>query len=162
MIVGLISDAHGLLPPEVLKLFRQVDHILYAGDAVRPEVLSDLATLAPLDAVWGNVDGPDVRTRAKESVRVDLGGVRFAMAHGHLVSPRFDLLLDEFPDADVIVHGHSHRPRLDRVAGRWLVNPGAARSPRGGSPPSVALAEIRDGGVRFSHLALPDGRRFTP
>jgi uncharacterized protein len=162
MRVGLVSDVHGWLPPALFELLRGADRILFAGDVERPELLADLEAIAPVDAVWGNSDGPDVRAITREELVVDLEGARFAIAHGHRVAPRFDLLLDRFPDADVVVHGHSHVPSRRRVGERWLVNPGSAGRARDGWPSSVALAEVRDGRARFTHLALPDGRPFDP
>lgn len=162
MRIGLISDIHGWLRPEVFELFDGVDHILFAGDVERPELLDDLEAIAPLDAVWGNVDGAGVRSRTSESVEVDLAGVRFAVSHGHRVAPRFEELLRAYPTADVVVHGHSHVPRRDRFGTRWLVNPGAASEGRHGRPASVAVAELDAGSVRITHLALPDGEPFSP
>ncbi len=160
MRIGLVSDLHGELPPPVFDLLAGVDRILFAGDAERAELLTDLEAIAPVAAVWGNVDGPEVRAAAREELQVKLGGLRFAVAHGHRVAPRFELLLARFPDAHVVVHGHSHLPAARRIGGRWLVNPGSARLPRGGWPPSVARVEVRRADVRVVHLSLTDGRAF--
>lgn len=160
--IGLISDIHGILRPEVFELFAEVDRILFAGDAGRIEPIEDLRTIAPIDAVWGNVDGSEIRAVTRESVEIEVEGVRFAVTHGHRVDPRYELLLDRFPAADVIVHGHTHRPAVRRVGARWIVNPGAASSGRGGSPPSLAIATVRERRVEFLHLELPGGRSFQP
>lgn len=162
MRIGLVSDIHGTIPRELFERLRGVDRILFAGDAERPESLGDLAALARVDAVWGNVDGPDVRAVTREELVVEVGGVRFAVAHGHRVAPRFEQLLERFPDAAVVVHGHSHVPSRRELDGRWLVNPGAVRMPRGSWPASVAIAEVEDGGVRIVHLTLADGLPFDP
>jgi putative phosphoesterase len=160
--IGLISDIHGRLRPEVFELLQGVDRILFAGDVERLELLDELESIAPLDAVWGNVDGPDIRRWTRESVEVEVGGVMFAVTHGDQVHPRYELLLERFPAADVIVHGHTHRPKRERFGSRWIVNPGAATKARGDYPPSVAVAELADGEVHFVHLALPGGEAFTP
>jgi putative phosphoesterase len=160
MRIGLVSDLHGQLPSPVFDLLAGVDRILCAGDVERAELLTDLEAIAPVSAVWGNVDGPEVRAASREELSLRLEGIRFAVAHGHRVAPRFELLLARFPDADVVVHGHSHVPASRVLGGRRLVNPGSARLPRGGWPPSVALAEIGRDGLRVVHLALPDGRAF--
>jgi len=160
--IGLISDLHGTLRPEVFDLLRGVDRILYAGDVERLELLDDLEAIAPLDAVWGNVDGPEIRMWTRESLEVELEGVRFAVTHGHRVDPDYGLLLKRFPAADVIVHGHTHRPKREKVGNRWIVNPGAASKGRGGDPASLAIATLRPGSVEFVHLALPGGVAFTP
>ena len=160
--VGLISDIHGKLRAEVFDLLGGVDRILFAGDVERLELLDELEVIAPLDAVWGNVDGHETRRWTAESVELELEGVHFAVTHGDLVAPNFDSLLRLFPTADVIVHGHSHVPRCDRRGRRWLVNPGAATKPRSGHPASVAIARVEDGEVEITHLSLADGAPFTP
>ncbi len=162
MRVGLISDIHGRLRAEVFDLFAGVDRILFAGDVERIELLDELEVLAPVNAVWGNVDGHEVRRHTAASLEIEFEQVRFAVTHGDLVSPQFDILLRAFPTADVIVHGHSHVPRCDCHGGRWLVNPGAVTKPRAGHPASVAIAEVEDGRVEFTHLSLPDGTPFSP
>ena len=160
--IGLISDLHGRLRPEVFDLLNGVDRILYAGDVERLDLLDDLEAIAPLDAVWGNVDGPEIRQWTRESLEVEFEGVRFAVIHGHRVAPDFGLLLKQFPAADVIVHGHTHRPKQEKLENRWIVNPGAASKGRGGDPPSLAIATVHRGSVKFVHLALPGGEAFTP
>lgn len=159
MRIGLISDTHGQLRPEVFERLAGVDHILHAGDVGGPEILADLEALAPVAAVWGNTDGWDLRDHATASFEVDLGGVRFAVAHGHRVA-RFDHLRNEFPDARAIVHGHSHVPRADRVGDTWMLNPGSAGPGGEGWPPSVALVELSDGDLDVVHLDVATGRRF--
>lgn len=165
MRVGLISDTHGHLRPEVFERLAGVDRILHAGDVGGPEILSDLAALAPVAAVWGNTDGWALRGIVREHAEVEVEGVRFAVVHGHRVST-FETLLEQFPGADVIVHGHSHVPRCDRVAGRWLLNPGSAGPGGQGWAPSLAIATIdaaggTDGAVldrlEIVHLDLRTG-----
>lgn len=143
---GVVSDTHGLLRPEVLRLFLGVDLILHAGDVGDPRILTDLAAVAPLRAVWGNVDGWDVRRETEEEVRLEVGGVSVAVAHGHRV-PEHDRLLDRHPDARVVIHGHTHRPKVDRRADeRLLLNPGSAGPKRFGKPVTAALLRLRPGG----------------
>jgi putative phosphoesterase len=145
MRVGLISDTHGHLRSEVFERLAGVDRILHAGDIGGPEIVSDLAALAPVAAVWGNTDGWALRDIVPEHAEMEVEGVRFAVAHGHRV-PTFEKLLEQFPAADVIVHGHSHVPRCDRVAGRWLLNPGSAGPGGQGWAPSLAIATIDEVG----------------
>lgn len=159
MRVGLISDTHGLLRPEIFERLAGVDRILHAGDVGGPDILADLEALAPVAAVWGNTDGWDLRGHATASVEVELAGVRFAVAHGHRVA-RFELLRAEFPDAGAIVHGHSHVPRADRIGETWMLNPGSAGPGGEGWPPSVAVVDVRDGALDVVHLDVATGRAF--
>lgn len=132
MLLGILSDTHGFFHPELEEVLSGVDLILHAGDVGTPEVLARLEALAPVRAVFGNIDGAAVRRRAPEHQRFTAAGLRFWMTHigGH---PRRwapgvgAQLRQERPD--VFVCGHSHILRIERVAslGRMLyVNPGAA------------------------------------
>ena len=162
MRVGLISDTHGHLRPEVFDRFAGVDHILHAGDVGPPTVLADLAGLAPVSAVWGNTDGWDVRALTTETLVVELSSVRFGVAHGHTVAG-FDHLPGLFDRPDVIVHGHSHVPRADAEGGILVVNPGSAGPGGEGWPPTIAVAEISpDHSVAIVHLEVASGRILHP
>ncbi|TFG66954.1 MAG: metallophosphoesterase [Gemmatimonadales bacterium] len=156
MRIGLIGDTHGYLRAEVFKLFRGVDHILHAGDVGTPDILTDLQTIAPVTAVWGNTDGFDVRACTVGEAEVELGGVCFALAHGHRVA-EFNQLADVFPRAVAIVHGHSHVPRNDLVNSVRMLNPGSAGPGGVGWAPSVAIVEIQDGAINVVHLDVATG-----
>ncbi len=141
--VGLISDTHGKLRPEVFDLFEGVDAILHAGDVGDPSILAELATIAPVHAVHGNTDDYDIRAVAGESVAVGLGGRRIVVVHGHLFgSPTPFNLRAAFPDCDVIVYGHTHKPLIDASARPLVVNPGAAGAARFRLKPSVAILDL--------------------
>ena len=145
IVVGLISDTHGLVRPEVAKAFAGVQLILHAGDVGGSSVLAKLATIAPVEAVYGNVDDPhDPALRAERSVT--LGGVTIHVSHGHeLKSPTPALALGRY-HGDVIVFGHTHRALIVRAgANRTAVNPGAAGPRRFDLQPSVARVTIRGG-----------------
>jgi len=159
--VGVISDTHGFLRSEVFEAFADVDRILHAGDVGDPAILLDLGVLAPVTAVWGNVDGAAVRGECPESAEVEVGGVRFALLHGHQATD-YDGLPGRFPDADVVVHGHSHLPALRRVDGTVILNPGSAGPRRFGKPVTLATVTVRAGRPSVQHLDLQTGKVFTP
>ncbi|MGD8699378.1 MAG: metallophosphoesterase family protein, partial [Gemmatimonadales bacterium] len=71
MLIGLISDTHGLLRNEVYRVFEHVDAIVHAGDVGDPSILTELEVIAPVHAVFGNVDGLDLRERARETVELE-------------------------------------------------------------------------------------------
>ena len=156
MRIGLLSDTHGYLRPEVFSLFRGVDQILHAGDVGTPSILTDLKTIAPVTAVWGNTDGFDVRACTTGESEVELAGMCFALVHGHRVA-EFDQLADMFPRASAIVHGHSHVPRDDLVNRIRMLNPGSAGPGGVGWAPSVAIVEVQDGFMNVSHLDVATG-----
>lgn len=146
MRVGIISDTHGLLRPEVFPVFEGVEHILHAGDIGPPDLLVELEAIAPVTAVWGNTDGRGVRARVPEVARVELGGVPVVVLHGmQLGSPTAAKAAAAYPDAELVVFGHSHRPVVERVGAVLAVNPGSAGPRRFRDPATVALAELLPG-----------------
>lgn len=143
--IGLISDTHGSLRPEVFGAIEGVDRILHAGDVGPPDILTELEAIAPVTAVWGNTDGFDIRTVAAEVATVEVEGWRVVVVHGHQVgSPTPDLLRSAHPDADIIVYGHTHRPLVDEggEGEALVVNPGAAGPARFDLRPSVAVLTV--------------------
>ncbi|MGH7648442.1 MAG: metallophosphoesterase family protein, partial [Gemmatimonadaceae bacterium] len=116
-----------------------------AGDVGGDEVLDELALIAPVDAVYGNMDPTDDPRLPREVVR-DVGGIRIHVSHGHeLGQPKPKQLAARY-DGHVLVYGHTHRALISRVDSRLVVNPGAAGPRRFDLLPSVARLTI-DGGV---------------
>src|SRR5512143_3819351 len=102
MRLGIISDTHGLLRPEVFEVFQDVDRILHAGDIGPLDLLTELEAIAPVTAVYGNTDGFDVRARVPGVVETRIEGLDFVLLHGdQLGSPTPDKLHQAFPGADV-------------------------------------------------------------
>lgn len=147
MRLGIISDTHGLLRPEVLDVFSRVDQILHGGDVGSLMVLDELGKLAPVAAVYGNVDGLEVRSRCPQVARLELDGFTVVVTHGdQFGSPTPEILHREFPDAEIIVYGHTHRALLELVDKTVTVmNPGSAGAARFGIPPSVGIMELEPG-----------------
>jgi uncharacterized protein len=147
MRLGVISDTHGLLRPEVFEAFAQVDHILHAGDVGPLQLINDLEALAPVTAVYGNTDGEEVRRRFPQVAMVELDGFDIVVTHGdQLGSPTPEGLNAAFPQAQIIVYGHTHRPLLTVVdVVVTVMNPGGAGHRRFGLPPSVGILELEPG-----------------
>ena len=155
-LIGLISDTHGHLRPEVFRAFDGVDRILHAGDAENADILADLDAIAPTTSVWGNVDGPAIQALASEEATIRVDGLTVALIHGHQVHPAYESLVARFPDARVIVHGHTHVPRCLAVGDALVVNPGAAGRALKGYPPTVALLEVTGGEPSVRHVELAE------
>lgn len=147
MRLGIIADTHGLLRPEVLEVFAKVDHILHGGDVGPAEILARLEALAPVTAVFGNTDGYEIRRRCPRVAQIELDGFFITVTHGdQFGSPNPQILHEEFPDADIIVYGHTHEARLELVDRTVTVmNPGAAGPVRFNSVPSVGIMELETG-----------------
>jgi putative phosphoesterase len=135
--IGLISDTHGLLRPEAVDVLRGSDFIVHAGD-IGEDVLEPLATIAPVTAVRGNND------RAPWAERIaEMEQLRFGQVTLHVLHDLADLRLDpKAAGIDVVVTGHSHRPKVERRSGVLYVNPGSAGPVRFNLPISVALMQV--------------------
>lgn len=143
-LIGLISDTHGLLRPEVHEALAGVELILHAGDVGDDELLDELELIAPVQAVYGNTDAPD-RPRLAAERSVTVGGLAIHVSHGHeLGRPTPEALLGRYA-GDVLVYGHTHRQLVARAGGRLVVNPGAAGARRFDLLASVARLTIRSG-----------------
>ena len=143
-VIGLVSDTHGLVRPDIFSALDGVELILHAGDVGRADVLAELATIAPVHAVAGNTDPPGT-PGLPDSVEREIDGVRIHVSHGHeLGRPTPERLLAAYPH-DVIVYGHTHRQLITRADGRLVINPGAAGPRRFSLMPSVARLAIENG-----------------
>lgn len=148
LVVGLISDTHGLVRPEALAALRGSRHIVHAGDIGDPAVLDALARIAPVTAVRGNNDrGPWAR-KLPETETIELAGARIYVLH--------DLSqLDLDPAAagiDIVIAGHSHRPVSELRGGVLYLNPGSAGPRRFKLPVTVARLALPARRVRFKSL----------
>jgi putative phosphoesterase len=147
MRLGVISDTHGLLRPQVFEIFREVDHILHGGDVGPEELLIELRALAPVTAVYGNTDDSELRAKLPQVAELELEGFSIVVTHGdQFGSPSPAVLHEAFPNAEIIIFGHSHRPLLQLVDKTVTVmNPGGAGASRFGILPSVGILELEPG-----------------
>ena len=158
MRLGIISDTHGLLWPQVHEIFKQVDRILHAGDVggEGTDILDELALIAPVTAVYGNVDGA-LRGRLNGTAEEMIDGFRFVITHGHELGARVtpEHLKERFGDADVIVFGHTHKAVIrDFPDFSVAINPGSAGPRRFKDPVTVAIMETEPG--------IPPRARIVP
>ena len=141
VLLGVISDTHGLLRPEALKALAGVDHIIHAGDVGGPEILQALKAIAPVDVVCGNTDGGAWTQGLPRTQVVEVGGVTLYVLH--------DLDdLDLSPEGagfGAVITGHTHMPEVRRERGVLFLNPGSAGPIRGSKPVSLALVEVAGG-----------------
>lgn len=148
--VGLLSDTHGLLRPEVLDTLRGCDRILHAGDVGDDGVLRALSALAPVTAVAGNCDvAPWARDLPKETLS-EVAGVWIALVHDLATLS----LVPAAAGVRVVVHGHSHRPAIGEHGGVLYVNPGSAGPRRFTLPVTAARLHVADGRVEAKLLPL--------
>ena len=138
IVVGVISDTHGHLYPEVVERLKGVDHIIHAGDVGSWEVLRALRAIAPVTAVRGNVDLGGWADSLPSRVEVELGGVRVVVGH---VAPRADGACVAGQPV-IVVAGHSHIADRQMRGGVLFINPGSAGPRRFGRPRTMMRMEI--------------------
>jgi putative phosphoesterase len=150
LLVGVISDTHGLLRPQALDALRGADLIIHAGDVGRPEVLDPLRALAPTQAVRGNVDTGRWAQRLPVSEMVDVGGLTFYVLHDIA-----ELDLDP-PTAGfaAVIFGHSHKPSIETRDGVLYLNPGSAGPRRFTLPVSLARVTVSRGALQPELVTL--------
>jgi uncharacterized protein len=138
MVIGVLSDTHGLLRPELLPALARVDHILHAGDVGDPNILTELARIAPITAIRGNIDthGPCALLPATEAI--ELAGCLIYIVHS-----LDDLDLNpQAASIGVVLYGHSHQPSIEHRHSVLYLNPGSAGPRRFNLPITYALLRI--------------------
>lgn len=150
IVIGVISDTHGLLRPEALAALQGAQHIIHAGDVGAAEILAELANVAPVTAIRGNVDKEAWAHRLLETEIVEIGGVSIYVLH--------DLAqLDLKPEAagfNVVISGHSHVPKQETRNGVLYFNPGSAGPRRFKLPVTVGRLVISEGKIKAEILVL--------
>ena len=138
MKIGIISDTHGLLRPEAAACLAGVGHILHAGDIGSPDVIAALREIAPVSAIRGNIDRGDWATGWPESLTIALAGRTF-----HLIHNVNEIALDPAAAGiDIVVSGHSHKPKIETRDGVLYLNPGSAGPRRFTLPIALATLEL--------------------
>jgi putative phosphoesterase len=151
--IGVISDTHGFLDPQIKRIFTGVDHILHAGDVGDAFITFELEQIAPVTVVLGNTD---LGLTFKETEVVALAEKKF-LVH-HIVNPRAlhdklqARLARERPDA--VIFGHTHKKFAETVNGVFFFNPGYAGKPKFGTERSVAFLHADGNGFRHEFVAL--------
>jgi putative phosphoesterase len=147
-LVGVISDTHGHLPPEGMKVFENADLIIHAGDIGKPEILHTLRGVAPVCAVRGNMDSGGWARRLPEKEIVEIGEVLLYVLHDG-----YDLDVDPAAAGlGAVITGHTHKPLIERRAGVLFLNPGSAGPYK--SPATVALLRVRGESLEAELVAL--------
>jgi uncharacterized protein len=153
MLIGILSDTHNYFHPELPTYLKDTHLILHAGDIGTPEVLDRLEAIAPVRAVWGNIDGQNIRRRVPEHQHFDIEGLSFWMTHIGGRPGRWEKgigpALRRSPP-DVFICGHSHILRVERVpelSGMLFINPGAAGQQGFHQVKTCIRLEIADGAL---------------
>jgi putative phosphoesterase len=138
MILGLVSDTHGLLRESALRALQNTGRIIHAGDVGDPKILEALDKVAPVTAVRGNVDTAEWATKLPPTTMVEIGVVRLYVLHNVK-----ELKLNAIPSGvSIIVSGHSHKPGQATRNGVLYINPGSAGPRRFNLPTTVARLDL--------------------
>ncbi|HTW61613.1 MAG TPA: metallophosphoesterase family protein [Terracidiphilus sp.] len=138
MKIGVVSDTHGLLRPEVLPALKGVERILHLGDVGRSEILSELAKIAPVTAVRGNVDREGACARLPETEVVEIEGRYIYMLHD-VKTLHLDPAAAKFA---AVLSGHTHVPNFHTKKGVLYFNPGSCGPRRFELPVTVGLLTV--------------------
>ncbi len=153
MKIGLISDTHGWLDPQILEHFEGVERILHAGDIGGWEILNSLYDIAPVTAVLGNTDfGLDCR----ETESVEIGDIHFFVHHivnPHALEHSLAKSIQK-READVVIFGHTHKKFDETINGVRFINPGYSGRPRYGVSRSIALLELDSNGIHVEWIQM--------
>lgn len=140
MRVGVISDTHGLLRDEAIDRLTGVDHVIHAGDIGDVQIIEDLRRIAPTTAIRGNNDTAEWASHYPSEGRIELAGRMLYVLH--------DLKKLSVDPAemgyDVVISGHSHKPKIEEVDGVLYLNPGSAGASRFSLPITIATLDLSD------------------
>jgi uncharacterized protein len=150
MLIGVISDTHGLLRPEALAALRGSDHIIHAGDIGDPTILDQLAEIAPVTAVRGNVDRESWAKSIPETDILEIDGISIYVLH---ILDNLDLKPAP-AGISAVIYGHSHVPKQEIKGGVLYFNPGSAGARRFKLPVTVGKLIVDAGKVRGEIIQL--------
>lgn len=159
--IGIISDTHvpsraRRVPDATLRHFEDVELIVHAGDLSTLAVLDQLSAYAPVEAVQGNVEQPEVLATLPIKRELVVGGIAIGIVHILGERKRYARnARHEFPSARVVIFGHSHIPYIEDAGGLFLLNPGSATDRRAQPLCTIAVLTIEDGQPRAEIIALP-------
>lgn len=162
MLIGVLSDTHlprrgRELPMVLLETLEKADLILHAGDFTTLSVLQRLKDLAPVKAVYGNVDSDDILETLNQSEEFCLEGLSIGLIHGFGTrGTTKSRVMEAFPFAQCIIYGHSHVPGIEISGSQLLFNPGSPTDKRTAAFPTYGLLSIKPGILTAEIISLPD------
>ncbi len=154
MIIGVISDTHGLLRPEALAALHGSAYIIHAGDIGDPDIMKELGEIAPVTAIRGNVDREVWARKVPATNVLEVGGISIYVLHNLQE-------LDLKPAAAgfaVVVYGHSHVPKQETKNGVLYFNPGSAGPRRFQLPVTIGRLKVKDGKVSGEIVEIVSGK----
>ena len=146
--IGIISDTHGLLRPEILEILKDCDCIIHAGDVNKPEILDTLRMMGSIYVVRGNND-KDWAENLRTSLSFTIAGVKFFMVHN-----KKDVAWD-LKDTQIVIFGHTHTYFEKMIDDRLWLNPGSCGRSRFGQEPTMAVLSVDNKSWKIEKINLP-------
>ena len=148
MKIGIISDTHGLLRPQVLTALEGCDYILHCGDINKPEIIEELEKIAPVYVVRGNND-KEWAEHITQFLDFDLAGLKIYMTHKKKDLP------DDLSGYDLVVFGHSHKYSENWLGKTLLLNPGSCGPRRFDQAITLAVIDVSDKNMTVTAIEIP-------
>lgn len=167
MHIGVLSDTHlpkrgRDLPAKLLIYLEKMDLVIHAGDFTGLSILRRLENLAPVRAVYGNVDSEEITAILNEKEEFCLEGLHFGLIHGSGGrGTTRSRALEAFPGADCIIFGHSHIPGMEHINNKLLINPGSPTDKRTNPFYTYGVFSLESGALNAELLILPDNERLA-
>ncbi len=138
--IGIISDTHGMIHPNIFKVFKDVDLIIHAGDIVGENILTDLGTISEILAVSGNMDIDSLSEKLNEEIDMEVDGIKINISH------KTEIPIKGY---NVVIRGHTHKPVINSFGKTLFINPGSANKEKSIpiGKPSVAILQIDKGKI---------------
>lgn len=159
--IGIIADTHGLFDSTIVQHFHGVNHIIHAGDIGKRSVIEQLAAIAPVTAVSGNVDAYEESGFPRE-IMIELAGLKLVVRHvlyeGGQLTKEGRAVLDRTRPA-ICIFGHTHRPKNEWLGDTLLFNPGSAGPKRFKLPRGIGIITVQNGSIEPTLIALNEGVR---
>jgi putative phosphoesterase len=155
MKIGVLSDTHGHLSPEIFHFFKNVNHIIHAGDIGDHNIIEKLKTVSPVSAIYGNIDRYPVTSMYKNKLFVKLAGKKIFIIHeiGNIKRISYQLFKNDIKP-DIVIYGHTHKPKVDTYRNILYLNPGSASKPRPGKFSTVVILTIEDDTIDHQFIEI--------
>jgi hypothetical protein len=150
MLIGIISDTHGLLRPEAPVALQGSDRIIHAGDIGDSEILERLSEIAPITAVRGNVDRESWAKNIPDTNVLECDGASMYVLH---ILEKLDLK-PQAAGISAVIYGHSHVPKQEMKDGVLYFNPGSAGPRRFQLPVTIGKLMVESGKIRSEIIQL--------
>ena len=157
MQIGIISDTHNILPKSVFKHFKNVDFIYHAGDIGDLQIIDELKKLAPVSAVYGNIDGGKTRQEMPAIYYNTINGISICLVHdiGSVKNFSYELFKNR-KKVDLVIFGHMHKPSFEIYQKTTFINPGSASYPRNEKYGTIAIIDLDGKSISHKFLDLKD------